>query len=136
MAVRATTESVRAVIEVDAAADLNALITAANALTEYVVSQDTLSLLTTDLQFQIETYLAAHLYALKDPQYQAKHTGKAGATYQGQTKLRLEATWWGQQALIFDVTGKLTALNDGVKQVLSVQWLGKNSDERTNWWDR
>ena len=136
MAIRTTSEMVEAVIEVDSAADLDPLITAASALTDYIASADTLSVLTSDLLLQIETYIAAHLYALKDPQYQTKATGGASATFQGQTKTRFEATWWGQQAMVFDVTGKLAALNAGTKPVLTVHWLGKSQDERINWWDR
>lgn len=134
---RTTTGDVAKVIATisDIAIDQGALpaaIIAASSMTDYVVSKDTAAILNVDLQMQIETYLAAHFYALRDPQYQQEQNEMAMAIYQGKTGTGLELTWWGQQAKIFDVTGTLASLDASSKKgktKISMTWLG-STDQR------
>lgn len=136
MATRASAEEVRAVVPNISVIDVEPFITAANALTDYVNTCDTKkdNILTTALLLQIEIYLAAHFYAIRDPQYQEKKTGDASATFQGQTGKRLELTHWGQQAMLMDVSGCLAAINKGGR--VGAYWLGKPPSEQTDYIDR
>lgn len=138
MAIRATVEAIRAAIKLDPNLPLDGFITAANALTEYVISKDSASLLTDELKTQIEVYLACYLAALKDQQKASEHVGRAGAQYQvGQSGLgKFELNDWGRAAMAMDVTGTLAAINEGAKPTLTVHWAGYDEDERSDWWDR
>ena len=134
---RTTSQSVLAVLplEVPAGTDMTAFITPASLLVDYVATKDTAGILTAAMLTQIETYVAAHLYARRDPQYQSKTTGKASAVFQGQTGLRLDGTHWGQDAMVLDVTGCLAALNKG-KTVVQGLWLGKAPSDQIDYEDR
>lgn len=70
----------------------------------------------------IETYLAAHFYALRDPQYESKRTDRAQAKFQGRTGMGLDGTWWGRAAKDLDPTGSLD------KHELSIHFLGTEED--------
>ena len=135
MAVRTNDDLVRASIDVSSTLNLAAFIRRANALTDYVVSKDSNSVLTTALLLEIETCLACHFCARRDPQYREKNTGKAGAVFQGKSGMRLDSTDWGQDAITLDVTGTLAGLNAG-KRKASVTWLGLPPSEQTDVWDR
>jgi hypothetical protein len=132
---RATNETVAAVIQTDPAIDLLRPITTAHALTNYVASKDSQGLLNGGLLTEIEIYLAAHFYALRDPQYQSKSTDAASATFQGQTGKRLDLTWWGQQAIALDITGTLASINEG-SPTPSIVWLGKPVSQQIPYIDR
>lgn len=133
---RTTPEQVKAVIETDPLVDLNQFINTANHLTTIVASADTAGILNTDLLVDIETYLAAHFYALRDQQYESKSTGDASAKFQtGKKEKGLLATDWGQQAVALDITGKLHSIAQGVHQV-GLTWLGKSIPEQIDYWDR
>ena len=132
---RTTPEKVRSVIQVREDVDLSVHIATANALTNRVATKDTTSELTTDLLLAIETYLAAHFAALFDPQYRAKATGRASATFQGESGKRLDATDWGQQAIALDATGTLDKMNKGNRRA-KIVWLGKGVQEQVDYWDR
>jgi hypothetical protein len=82
----------------------------------------------------IERWLAAHYYGCHDQFYTSKSTGGASASFQGQTGMRLEATFYGQTALGLDDTGCLEALSK--RNTASMVWLGKHRDERTDHEDR
>jgi hypothetical protein len=118
-----TVDLVRAVIETDGTTDLEPFLRTASALVTHISSKDNGGVLTPELLIEIETYLAAHFYALYDPQYQTVTTGKASSTYQGMTGKGLELTWWGQQAVMLDLTGELRAISNGKKKA-SILWLG------------
>lgn len=116
MAQRTTDERVKAVIDVNEDIWNSSFINTANVLSDRLQSSDTENGLSEAELIEIETYLSAHFYALRDPQYQQKKTGRASSTFQGQTGKGLELTWWGQMALVFDHTGilaKLTGTDTG-----------------------
>ena len=136
MAIRASAEEVRAVVPNTSTIDIAPFISAANALTDYVNTCDTAkdNILTTALLLQIEIYLAAHFYAIRDQQYQQKKTGDASATFQGQTGMRLDSTTWGQAAMTMDISGCLSARNKGGR--IGAYWLGKAPSAQTDYVDR
>ena len=70
----------------------------------------------------IECWLAAHFYGHSDQFYKSKNTQSAGATFQGETKMGLSSTQYGQTAMMLDTTRYLAALDKG--GVVSGIWLG------------
>lgn len=115
---RTSDKLVRKALEVDDAdLKLGTYIDTANALTNYVVGKDTAGILGDALPQKIETYLAAHFVALYDEAYRraSGSTGRKSATMQGKTEMHLDATLWGQQAKVLDVTGTLAKLDDQAK---------------------
>lgn len=125
MANRTTAADVGKVIEVETDIDLDPFITAANSLvTELCVSAGYAA----DRLKLIETWLAAHFYAIRDPRLASETAGGAGGSYQGQTAMNLSATTYGQQAMVLDTSGTLSALNvataKGKKPSACITWLG------------
>lgn len=125
MAIRTTEDEVRAVLDTDPTINVQSYISNASVIVDDIATRaTTMSLTVTSARFKlIETYLAAHLYALFDPQYQEKETGKASATFQGHTGKGYELTWWGQMAISFDPTGMLRDESEGVATP-DGNWLG------------
>ena len=115
--------TVSKVIEVDDDIWDDVFVTTASVLVDRLVSVNDDATITDDIFTNIETYLAAHFYALRDPQYQFKSTGKAQATFQGQTGKGLDLTWWGQTAKVLDPTGLLESIFDNEGEV-GIYWLG------------
>ena len=130
MALRTNEELVRGVITVNPDIEIAPHINTANALTDWLASRDGDGVLTPSLLESIETYLAAHFYALRDPQAQQEKTLDASATWQGQTGQGLRGTWWGQQAIELDISNNL-----GRKRV-GAEWLGKPPSEQIDYVDR
>jgi hypothetical protein len=114
---------------------MSTFIHAANSLTDYVDTCDTDGTLSEKQLQDIETYLAAWLYAERDQQYLSKKTGDASATYQGKTGMYLDCNKYGQIAMVLDVTGCLSELNATAKKgrhTASVTWLGKEVEDQDN----
>lgn len=135
MAWRVTEDDVREIIDTNAQISVVPFLDMANALTDYVVAQDSDSVLTASLLAGIEKNLAAHFYAARDQLYASKITERAEAIFQGQFGKRLESTDYGQRALVLDVTGTLDRLNRGPKKA-SLTWLGKPVSDQTDYEDR
>lgn len=84
----------------------------------------------------LETWIAAHLYAHRDPQYISKTTERASATFQvGQLGKNLESTMWGQTALSLDPSGCLQTLAQSSIRV-GLTWLGKPKSQQIDYADR
>lgn len=82
----------------------------------------------TSAQLQtIETWLAAHFYAVNHTRAASKAIGKASKTAQGQTAMRLEATLYGQQAMVLDISGIL-ATQSAKRRRVRVSFLGTPGD--------
>jgi hypothetical protein len=82
----------------------------------------------------VERLLAAHNYKMSDQALASKNTDGASATFQGQTGMNLEATKYGQRAMLQDVSGCLRTLNAG--KAASGEWLGKTEAEQLDAWQR
>ena len=136
MAIRVTEEDVRAVIDTDSALSIRPFIVAASSLVDKVATADTGALLSTDDLVEVERWLAAHFYAIRDPQYTSKSTGGASASFQGQTGMGLDATYWGQMAKRLDVTGYLANLDQARRPTLKAHWLGKPPSEQIDYVER
>lgn len=136
MAWRTTQEEVRSVVTSDPNINMAPFIKVASNLTDRVESQDSDSLLSDSLLEDIETWLAAHFYSIRDLAYHEKETGDAKAKFQGKTSMGLDATLWGQQAKTMDLTGTLTRLDTAPRPIASCSWLGKPKSEQTTYENR
>ncbi len=76
----------------------------------------------------IERWLAAHFYAMSDQPYLEKETERSRGKFQGQTKMHLEATKYGQTAMDVDYSGCLT--NISKRLFARVDWLGKRPTDQ------
>lgn len=120
---------------------LSSAIDAANALTDKVSALDSASggpqVLNSALLAQIEKYLAAHFAQSFATNQQVTAEGSLGAssTFQGQTGLGLEATFFGQHAMVLDVSGTLRELSEGIHTV-EIGWLGLAPGDQTDYDDR
>jgi hypothetical protein len=134
---RTSQDDVRAIIDTDPDLDITPFIEAANSLVDKVeeCAIDKGKGLTTRQLHMIETYLSAHLYALKDPQYTSKRTERAAATFQGKTAMGLDSTYWGQMAKIFDTSGCLDAFGSS-RATVGITWLGLPPSSQTAYSDR
>jgi len=140
MAWRVTEDDVKAIVETGKDMDRNVLaiapfINAANALTNAVAAQDSDGLLTSDLLAQIETFLAAHFYSLRDQRLQSKSTGGASGSFQGQVGKGLESTDYGTNAIAMDITGYLASVSRSRHKV-GITWLGKLTDDELDYDER
>lgn len=82
----------------------------------------------------IERWLAAHLYAVSDKPLASKSSGGASGSFHGQTGMKLEATLYGQHAMLVDYSGCLAAI--GKRQNARCFWLGKNPGSQIDYEDR
>lgn len=139
MGFRAGADDVKGIITVAThdeqgnAINLAAFLRAANLLTNKVAENDSGSLLSSNDLKEIETYLAAHLYTFRDQQYASTKSDDASDTYQGQTGMYFESSFYGQMAKTLDVTGYLANLEDKAKKgrkTVNITWLGKPKSEQ------
>lgn len=120
-------DKIKAIIEVDEtlAPSLTPFIDAAHELVEECCSEAgyTESRLTI-----IETWLAAHFYAILSPRTTGERAGSVGETFQSSVALGLNVTHYGQQAMRLDTAGGLAALENqtkkGLKPAIDFAWLG------------
>jgi hypothetical protein len=133
MAKRVTQEEVRDIVPNSTEINMEPFIEVANAITDKVSSNDTNGVMNSALLKNLELWLAAHFYAIRDQQYSSKSTGASSGQFQGNTDMGLDHTSWGQQAKLLDLTGFLNKLGKGVA---SGTWLGKPVSEQTDYEDR
>lgn len=116
----------------DGSTDLDPFILTAVAVTDWLVSEDSQSVITTALAERIEAYLAAHYYGHHDQFKASEAIGRASANYQGQYGKFLESTRYGQTALQLDVSGNLAGMGTTIK----ISWLGLPPSDQTDYEDR
>ena len=145
MASRTTSQKVQEVLMGDygpkpdgADPSLAPFVRAANLLTTRVATEATargLTLSAAEL-VEIETWLAAHFYAMSDQPYSEKTTEGASAKFQGKTGMHLQATKYGQTAMDLDWSGTLRAVGSEQRRTAGGFWLGKIPSEQTPYWQR
>ena len=120
----------------DGSTSLTPYIDAANLVVTRVDTCATASgyTLTSDELEKIETWLAAHMYAMADQPYSSRTTSRASGAFYGQTGMHLDATKYGQTAKMLDPSGCLAALGKGTKG--RMKWLGKAPSGQTEYVDR
>jgi hypothetical protein len=139
MGVRTTPELVAGIIEVDVDIPLSPFISAASSLVDRIRDNAIANDLLRDgpdsddktreekLQ-EIETYLAAHFYTLRDPRVTTERAGPVGASYQSAVALRLFTSHYGQMACALDETGLLELINAGKRRKAGLFWGGRNCE--------
>jgi hypothetical protein len=139
MAVRTDEQRVRDIIDNTTDIDVTPFIRTANLMTNKVSAGDSQGELNTNDLVEIETYLAAHFYGIRDQLLSSKSTGGASGSFQGQTGFALDYTAYGQTAMMLDVTGFLSGLNMQVKNgrpKLQMIWLGSTETQKDNYSDQ
>lgn len=116
MSFRTTAALVATVIEVDETVndgDLTPFIRAANELvTEHCGS---VGLTDSRLQ-QIETWLAAHFYTVRDPRATSEGVSGLSVSYQSSVGKGLAGSHYGQTAMSLDTSGRLSKWNRQMEQ--------------------
>jgi len=125
MAIRTTPTEVKQVLETEDSINMTPFIGPASRLVDWLSSQDTSGELSDDVLKDIETYLSAWLYSLRDQPFMSKNTGRSGATFQGEMGKYFELNYYGQAALMMDTTGRLRTYQEQ-KTRAKVLWLGTN----------
>lgn len=132
MSIRTTSAEVQAVLleDYNGTSDLTMAIRSASAIVDRVAvcaAQKGKTLSSEELTL-IETWLAAHNYALSDRIFTQKATGKASGAFAGQYEKGLDATPYGQNAQLIDFSGCLKNLYN--QQTAGGVWLGKPPSEQ------
>ncbi len=82
----------------------------------------------------LETWLAAHAYAMADKPFKQRSTLRASGTYESEIGMYLEGTRYGQHAKTLDPLGCLEGL--GKKKTVGAWWAGRRPSEQTDVDDR
>jgi hypothetical protein len=107
MAIRTTEAAVESIIEVDILIPLTPFIETANNLVDQVCLASGYSDATLEL---IERWLSAHFYATRDPRTSQEAVKGIMEEFEGTTKIGLNNTRYGQQALLLDTKGNLALI--------------------------
>jgi len=104
-----TISEVREIIDTDLAdAAIQTFIAGADSIVSTVLGDD--SNLPDSAKKEIERWLTAHLMATsREPQIASIGADGVNVTYQGLTGKGLESTFYGQNVLLLDTTGKLAS---------------------------
>ena len=132
MAVRTTDSLVGGIIKVDSDIPLTPFIAAANSIVTQCCTELDTDYSDDDLQ-QIETWLAAHFYTVRDGRVIEERAGTVSEKKQSKVDLGFSTSHYGQMAMRLDYYGGLARLDAKMKKGLrspSVTWLGKTEDER------
>ena len=77
----------------------------------YLIQANLLSSgLSSDVLTEIHKYLAAHFASLRDQRIESERVADVSMKYQGKTDMGLNATLYGQTALMLDTSGSLANL--------------------------
>jgi len=126
---RVTDAEVEAIIDYDDTIDLTPFITVANQLVTELCTDSNHS----DARLlEIERWLSAHFYHIRDQHVSQERAGEVGVNYQYKVDLAFNQTKYGQQALLLDTGGSLAQLNkrilEGESATVSVVWMGEDYD--------
>jgi hypothetical protein len=80
----------------------------------------------------IETWLAAHFYAIRDMRPSQEHAGSVGQSFMHRVDLGFANTQYGQQAIMLDTNGGLLTLQKAItgkaRQKIGMHWLGTETE--------
>lgn len=140
MAIRTTVDAVKLLLGIDYDStncpSLTGYIDTASAIVDQMVECATRKGITIseELRGTIEGWLAAHAYGMVDQPYKSRSTLRAAGVFQGQTGMYLEATKYGQMAVLLDPSGCLN--NIGKRNKVQGFWLGKRPSQQIDAVDR
>ncbi len=123
---------VEGIIETDSTISLTPFIAAANTLVTQCCT-DLTEDYTDDQLEQIETWLSAHFYTVRDMRANEERAGTVSERKQSKVDLGFNTSHYGQMAMRLDFHGGLAALNNkilkGNFKIPSLSYLGKIRDE-------
>lgn len=129
---RTTDILVAEIIEVDDTISMTPFISAAYAL----VTQCCTGLdedYTSDQLILIETWLAAHFYAIREPRAVREAAGSVSEIKESKVDLGFDVTRYGQMAMRLDWQGGLSRLNKQIKEgqavSVGITWLGTEEED-------
>lgn len=126
---RVTDAEVEAILDYDDSISLTPFILVANQLvTELCTDSDY-----TDARLlEIERWLSAHFYSVRDMVVSSEKAASVSQNFQYKVDLALNYTKYGQMAMVIDTVGNLAQLNkriiDGESATVSIDWLGEDYD--------
>ena len=118
---RVTVADIKAILDTSLEdVPINAFIASANALVTNKIAVATVTQ-TDDQLKEIERWLAAHFIAsTREQQLQKAKAGSAVSEFQGITGKGLAATFYGQNALLLDISGTLSELGKPMASISAV----------------
>jgi hypothetical protein len=127
---RTTETELGLIVEIETGADVTPFIEAANELvTEFCSDSD----YSADRLTRIETWLAAHFYAMRYPLAASEKVDVISVNYQYKIGFMFHQTRYGQMALLLDTAGNLAALSkrieEGDASEIVLEWLGGDASE-------
>ncbi len=132
---RATDDLIEGIIDVDSAILLAPFIDAANMLVTQFCTDLTVDYTNAQL-VQIETWLAAHFYTVRDMRASEERAGPVSERKQSKVDLGFATSHYGQMAMTLDFYGGLASLNERIKEGkanrISITWLGTEKATKTN----
>jgi hypothetical protein len=142
MPTRTTPTLVAGIIEVDTDIPLDPFISAASSLvdriSDYAEENDLLEdgpnsgdKTRDDKLQEIETWLSAHFYTVRDPRSVSEGAGGVSISYQSSISLRLFTSHYGQMAAALDETGILESISAGRSRgkIARMSYVGKTPEE-------
>jgi hypothetical protein len=122
---RVTSDEVAEIVEVDSTISMTPFITVANLMvTKHCV--DT-AFTVTELK-EIERWLSAHFYCIRDKRRTSEAVDGASESYQHTEDLGLDSNEYGQMAMRLDWSGALSSLNNsskkGLRTTANLDWAG------------
>lgn len=106
---RVVKADIAVLLEIDDMVWSDAFITMASLLVDEELDESGLS---EARLLEIERNLAAHFYCMKDVRASSEGAGGVSVSYAMSVGKGLDATLYGQQAMMFDTSGTLTAINN------------------------
>ncbi len=119
------------IIEVDSNITLTPFIKVANALVTECCTDLTDDYTDAHL-IDIETWLAAHFYTVRDMRRESEKAGPVAEKFQSKVALGFSTSHYGQMAMRLDWHGGLARLDKKIlqgKKTPSLSWVGKEEDE-------
>lgn len=125
---RTTAENVALIVEVDADISLTPFIDMANELVTECCADAGYTATRLEL---IERWLSAHFYVIRDPRASSESAGVSISYANPNVGMAIHGTKEGQQALLLDTAGGLTALSksseSGRGRTVGVTWMGSDT---------
>ena len=132
MAIRTTNALVEGIIEVESAIVLTPFIAAANHLVNQCCTDLDEDYTAAEL-ITIETWMAAHVYTVREMRAESEKAGPVSEKKQSKVDLGFATSHYGQMAMTLDYKGRLAQLNEkikkGISNVVGVIWYGTEEDD-------
>lgn len=123
---------VEGIIEVDSTISLTPFITIANLMVDQCCT-DLDENYSADQLEQIETWLAAHFYTVRDMRAERERAGTVEEKFQSKVDLGFNSSHYGQMAMRIDFHGGLAALDkqtlNGIVKTVGINYLGTTKEE-------